>query len=73
MDDLSRRADAPALPSQTSSVPTTDTPSTPVAAAPGAAALRPEEPEVFGAAGPILIFIFVLWGLTMAAAATAVS
>ena len=32
-----------------------------------------DEPETFGAAGPILIFMFVLWGLTMAAAASAVS
>ncbi|MCB1971638.1 MAG: hypothetical protein H6851_02955 [Geminicoccaceae bacterium] len=33
---------------------------------------RGEEVETFGAAGPILVFIFVLWGLTMAAAATAI-
>ena len=32
-----------------------------------------EELEVFGAAGPILVFVFVLWGVTMAAAASAVS
>ena len=32
-----------------------------------------EELETFGIAGPILIFMFILWGVTMAAAATAVS
>ncbi|MCB1834705.1 MAG: hypothetical protein KDH19_14920 [Geminicoccaceae bacterium] len=32
-----------------------------------------EEIETFGAAGPILVFMFLLWGFTLAAAAAAVS
>ncbi|MEZ5824308.1 MAG: hypothetical protein R3C97_06095 [Geminicoccaceae bacterium] len=32
-----------------------------------------EEIETFGIAGPILVFMFLLWGFTLAAAASAVS
>lgn len=32
-----------------------------------------EEIECFGAAGPILVFIFLLWGVLMVAAASNIS